>query len=169
MTAYIPTRRGRPSIPAAPSANGVAQAVSTSTPSIVERAAAILARHTPPVGSNDSVPAIVEAVRSNLPWRQSAAVAAGRGTSLVIKVENDEDYPVDLTFNVSDFISDQGNRIPGSMVTVTPRTQTVSPKTRAKIDIAIAVPSQTPSGCYSGLVQADGVPDVKAVLSVEVL
>jgi hypothetical protein len=54
-------------------------------------------------------------------------------------------------------------------VTVSPRRATVPPQGEASFSIKIAVPQQTPSGTYSGLIQAMGSKYVKAVLSVEVL
>lgn len=169
MTAYLPTRKGILS-PAPPVRSQGEPTLAPASPvSIVERAAAILSREAPLTRPSLSPSSIIEAVRSSLPWRHSSAAAPGTRAVIPISVENQEDQPVQLTFHVSDFLADQGTRIPGSAVSFNPPTQTVPPHGRARVDVDIAVPLRTPSGCYSGLVQSDGLPDVKAVLSVEVV
>jgi hypothetical protein len=169
MTAYLPTRKG--TLSSAPPARSQREPTPAlvSPASIVERAASILARETAVTRLSLSPSSIIEAVQSSLPWRRSAAAAPGTRTTVSISLENLDDQPVQLTFHVSDFIADQGNRIPGSAVSFNPPTQTIPPHGRAKVDIDIAVPLRTPPGCYSGLVQGDGLSDVKAVLSVEVI
>ena len=169
MTAYLPTRKGALSSTPSVGSQGEPTPAPASPASIVERAAAILSRATAGTRPSLSPSSIIEAVEASLPWRRSAAVAPGMRTALSISLENQDDQPVRLTFHVSDFINDQGNKIPGSVVTFNPPTQTIPSQGRAKVDIDIAVPLRTPSGCYSGLVQGEGLPGVKAVLSVEVL
>jgi hypothetical protein len=169
MTAYVPTRKGPLTSTPSVRSQGEATPAPASPASIVERAASILSRETAVTRPSLSPSSIIEAVQSSLPWRRSAAAAPGTRTTISISLENQDDQPVQLTFHVSDFIADQGNRIPGSVVSFNPPTQTIPPQGRAKVDIDIAVPLRTPSGFYSGLVQGDGLSDVKAVLSVEVL
>ncbi len=168
MTAYLPTRRG-PVPPLSLRSQSEPPPGPARQASIVERATAILSRATAVTRPGLSPSSIVEAARSSLPWRHSAAVSAGARTALSISIENQDEQPVELTFHISDLTDDRGHTMLGSVVTFNPPTQTVPPYARARIDIEIAVPLRTPSGSYSGLVQGVGLPDVKAVLSVEVV
>jgi hypothetical protein len=100
--------------------------------------------------------------------RSSAPVQAGHATRVGFQVANEEDTPSEVTLYCTDFISDAGHEIPAVRVTALPRRATVPAKGAADFEIEVAVPQQTPPGCYSGLIQAMGNRYVKAVLMVEV-
>lgn len=98
-----------------------------------------------------------------------APVTPGHDGSATLRVANDESAPSEVTLYCSNFVADSGYDIPSVRVTITPRKVTIAPKGETAFEIKIAVPQQTPSGIYSGLIQATGATYVKAVLSVEVM
>jgi hypothetical protein len=97
-----------------------------------------------------------------------APVDAGGTASVKMTVANDEDAPADVTLYCTNFVADSGYELPSSRVTVSPRRTNIPARGRAEFEITIAVPSQTPAGLYSGLIQATGCKYVKAVLSAQV-
>lgn len=101
--------------------------------------------------------------------RCSAPVPPGKDGFATLRVANDESAPSEVTLYCSNFVGDSGCDIPSVRVSITPRKVTVAPKGETAFEIKIAVPQQTPSGIYSGLIQAMGATYVKAVLSVEVM
>jgi hypothetical protein len=100
--------------------------------------------------------------------RSPAPVPAGQAARVEFGVANEEDTPSEVTLYCTDFISDSGHEIPALRVTVRPRRATIPARGAAEFEIEVAVPQQTPPGCYSGLIQAMGNRYVKAVLMVEV-
>jgi hypothetical protein len=100
--------------------------------------------------------------------RCAAPVTPGHDGSATLRVANDEGSPSEVTLYCSNFVADSGYDIPSLRVTISPRKVTIAPKGEAAFEIKIAIPQQTPSGIYSGLIQATGATYVKAVLSVEV-
>jgi len=100
--------------------------------------------------------------------RSPAPVQAGQAARVGFRVANEEAAPCEVTLYCTDFISDGGHEIPALRVTVLPRRATIRAKADADFEIEVAVPQQTPPGCYSGLIQAMGNRYVKAVLMVEV-
>jgi hypothetical protein len=98
-----------------------------------------------------------------------APVTPGHNGCATLRVANDESAPSNVTLYCSNFVADSGYDIPSLRVTITPRNVTIAPKGETAFEIKIAVPQQTPSGIYSGLIQATGATYVKAILSVEVM
>src|SRR5450631_853502 len=97
-----------------------------------------------------------------------APVDAGGVAVARMSVANDEDAPADVSLYCTNFVADSGYELPSTRVTVSPRRTTIPARGHAEFEITIAVPSQTPAGFYSGLVQATGCKYVKAVLSTQV-
>jgi hypothetical protein len=155
---------------------------------LVERAAAILDRETrpdrgaPAVGESrisqliaqyageDGARNLSEAAALVVAWRRAAAPSAA-GTSAVIplRVENGEDRPVCISFCASDLLSDNGRSIPSFAVSFEPKEMNVGPGQQGVLTVKVDVPQQSIPGGYSGLVQAAGMPGVKAVITVEVI
>jgi hypothetical protein len=101
--------------------------------------------------------------------RCAAPVQAGHEARFGFRVTNEEDTPSEVTLYCTDFISDSGHEIPALRIAVLPRRASLPAKGDTEFQIKIAVPQQTPAGCYSGLIQAMGNRYVKAVLMVEVI
>jgi hypothetical protein len=97
-----------------------------------------------------------------------APVDAGGTAVARMHVANDEDAPADVGLYCTNFVADSGYELPSTRVTVSPRRTTIPARGHAEFEISIAVPSQTPAGFYSALVQATGCKYVKAVLSTQV-
>jgi hypothetical protein len=111
-----------------------------------------------PASSEDHVPLL----------RCEAAVDAGGTACVRMTVANDEDAPAEVSLYCTNFVADSGYELPSTRVTVSPRRATIPARGQAPFEITIAVPSQTPPGIYSGLIQAMGCKYVKAVLSAQV-
>lgn len=98
-----------------------------------------------------------------------APTAPGEVARASLDVTNEESSASDVTLHSSGFIGDSGYEIPALRASFSPRAVSVAPGARARFEIKIAVPAQTPAGNYSGLIQALGTKYVKAVLSIKVL
>jgi hypothetical protein len=107
---------------------------------------------------------------NKVPLVQCAAPAQAGSVALIsLTVANEESTPSDVTLYCTNFVADTGYEISSMRVTASPRVVTIAPNGQASFEVKISVPQQTPSGTYSGLVQAIGSKYVKAVLSVQVL
>jgi hypothetical protein len=141
-------------------------------PSIVDRAAAILARVTARRSTggadqlrNESLPP----VPFGLPWRRTAApVPAGGSTTVQLRIENLESVPVSVSLYAGELLSDGRGSIPSSAISFDPATVSIGAGQRAVVTAGVAVPPASAPGAYSGLVQAAGLPGAKAVITVEV-
>jgi hypothetical protein len=110
-----------------------------------------------------------ESIGDRVPLVQCVApVAPGDYGRATLRLANDEATPFDVTLYCTNFVADSGYDIASLRVTVLPQRLTIPPKGESTFEIKIAVPQQTPTGIYSGLIQATGTRYVKAVLSVEV-
>jgi hypothetical protein len=98
----------------------------------------------------------------------AAPVQAGSSARATFRVANDENTQSDVALYCTNFVADSGYEIPSLRVNVTPRRATIPAKGEVPFEITIAVSQQTPTGIYSGLIQAMGSKYVKAVLSVQV-
>jgi hypothetical protein len=107
---------------------------------------------------------------NKVPLLQCASpVQAGAAARVTLTVANEEPTPSEVSLYCTNFVTDSGNEIPSLRVSSSPRLATIPAHGRAEFEIRIAVPQQTPTGTYSGLIQAMGSKYVKAVLSVQVL
>jgi hypothetical protein len=96
-------------------------------------------------------------------------VHAGEEARTTLAVENNSDEPtVEFAFACSDLVSSSGHRIPADAVAFSPKLVTVRAEDTARITVTVAVPAGTSPGYYSGLVQAGGLEQVRAVLSLQV-
>jgi hypothetical protein len=96
-------------------------------------------------------------------------VAPGTTANLSMAVENNGELPTGpLELVSSDLVSGFGQRIPAPSLRFTPASLTLDPRSVQQVDLALHVPADSPPGSYSGLVQAGGLEQVKAVLVVEV-
>ena len=97
-----------------------------------------------------------------------APVAAGESARATFRIANDGTETSDVSLFCTNFVADTGGDVPSHRVTVSPRRAAIPPKGEATFEISVAVPSQTPRGAYSGLLQATGAQYAKAILTVEV-
>ena len=96
-------------------------------------------------------------------------VSPGADARTTLAVENNSDKPTaEFTFACSDLVSAGGRRIPAEAVSFSPELVAVAADDTAKVVVTVAVPASTKPGYYSGLVQAGGLEQVRAVLSLQV-
>lgn len=104
-----------------------------------------------------------------LPWRRpSAPTPAGGSTSIALRVENLESHPVKVSFYSSDLLSDAGRSIPSFAVSFEPPILDIGAGQQAIVTAKVGVPPQSIPGAYSGLIQAAGLPDAKAVITIDI-
>jgi hypothetical protein len=104
-----------------------------------------------------------------IPWyRPAVRAAAGTETAVELPLENLEDDAVEVRFYSSELSSDGGTSIPSVAVSFDPTTVVLGPRQQAVVTVTVEVPRQAVPGAYSGLVQAEGLARVKAVITVEV-
>jgi hypothetical protein len=166
-------------------------------PSLVERAAAILARE-PAVSENASddgwqgcaspAPAAMLAARASVlpcapnqvalattaPLRDVALLDPGHpvpaGTTAVVPLTlaNDDSAAVTLGFVATDLLSGSGGSLPARQVTFVPAQIALAAGAQETIQIRIAVPAGAPSGSLTGLIQTTGDDCVRAVIELQV-
>jgi len=104
-----------------------------------------------------------------IPWYRPAVHAtAGRATALELPLENLEEDAVEVRFYSSELSSDRGTSIPSVAISFDPATLVLGPRQQAVVTVTVEVPRKALPGAYSGLVQAEGLGRVKAVITVEV-
>lgn len=101
-----------------------------------------------------------------------APVSSGRaGTTveLSMTLENDGDAPTDeFAFHATDLVNLAGERISAEMISCIPKAFVIAPHSRIDLSINLAVPENTTSGVYTGLLQATNVSRLRAMLLVPI-
>jgi hypothetical protein len=101
-----------------------------------------------------------------------APVSSGRaGTTveLSMSLENDGDVPTEeFAFHATDLVNFAGKRISAEMISSIPKAFVIAPHSRIDLSINIAVPENTASGVYTGLLQATNVGRLRAMLLVPI-
>lgn len=97
-------------------------------------------------------------------------VRTGEIATTALVVENNRSTPTDpLAFACSDLVTARGTRIPASAVSFAPSLVVVEPESSLRVTVTVTVPSDADVGLYSGLLQADGLEHIRAVLSLDVV
>jgi hypothetical protein len=96
-------------------------------------------------------------------------VRPGAAARVSLTLENGEAAPDECTLYVTDLIGPAGGRIHASHVRVSPNLVTIPGRGAASVQIEIRVPSRTPAGRYTGLVQTDDGELLRALLHLTVL
>jgi hypothetical protein len=99
----------------------------------------------------------------------AALVEPGTEAVATLRVANEEALAADISLYTTNFVADSGYEIPSIAVRISPRKVNVAAGGEEAFEIRIAVPSQTPKGMYSGLVQATNSRYVKAVIVFDVM
>jgi hypothetical protein len=68
----------------------------------------------------------------------------------------------------TDLVNAAGNRVAHGCVTFDPESVVIKPKDNSKVDITVSVPADCASGCYSGLIQAQNLESLRAILVINV-
>lgn len=96
-------------------------------------------------------------------------VEPGGTATVAMSVENDGDDPTgNFGFVFSPLVSPTGARIDATQITSTPKRLNLAARAGKRIEVRVDVPESTPSGTYSGLLQASRLDQVRAVLVVTV-
>lgn len=95
-------------------------------------------------------------------------VIPGHVGRVLMMLENDDVGEADLTLYATDLVGGLGHRIPAAQVEVTPSSVTIPPGGSADVRIEIRVPSETPRGHYGGLLRANDVDMLQAVIQLSV-
>lgn len=98
----------------------------------------------------------------------AAVVEPGTEAMAIFRIANEEAGTAEIALYTTNFVADTGYEIPSIAARVSPRKATVAPGGEQSFEVRIAVPSQTPAGMYSGLVQATNSRYVKAVIAFDV-
>jgi len=96
-------------------------------------------------------------------------IAPGTPADVVMLVDNDGPTPTGpFRFVCSDLIDAQGHRIRPSAVKFNPATLSLEPNSRTRMRVTVTPPPDTPPGSYSGMLQATGLKQLKAVIAFDV-
>ena len=93
----------------------------------------------------------------------------GETVTLEMALENAGESPVEaVSFIASDLVTSSGLRIASNDVSFTPSRIDIEPQSKARVRIAVNVPSDAQPGMYSGMLVASKLEQVRAVLCVRV-
>jgi hypothetical protein len=95
-------------------------------------------------------------------------VPAGGVAQVPFRLSNDDGEPDECTVCATDLVGASGYRIPASHVRVSPQPARLPGGGSADVQIEIRVPSGTPAGHYTGLVQTDDGEAVPALIRIRV-
>jgi hypothetical protein len=109
-------------------------------------------------GNNESV----------LLLRSAQPVTAGEVAHVSLTLKNDAPETDQCTLCATDLIGAGGRRIPGSHVRLLPSPISIPAEGSTDVQIEIRVPSGTPAGCYTGLLQTDDGESLRALVHVTV-
>ncbi len=99
----------------------------------------------------------------------SGPTQAGQAVELALCLENGADEPTaEFTLLSTDLISASGERISARQVEFAPPTMAMEPGETREIVVTVNVPKGKPAGTYSGLLQATGVEQLRAVINIQV-
>jgi hypothetical protein len=99
----------------------------------------------------------------------SRPVKAGESVELTMVLENGNEEPTDeSSFHSTDLVNANSDRILAEQVVFRPSSVVVGPNTTEEITVSVNVAEETPAGIYSGLIQATGLDQLRAVLMVQV-
>jgi hypothetical protein len=119
-------------------------------------------------GSLPTTPAVPGSTPDVVPIVGGVAVKAGDVALVFLPLSNDGKTPVSVILNCTDLISNGGAVISAATVRFSPRTMSLAPAGAGSVTLDVSVPSQSPPGTYSGLVQAIGLNRPSAVVVVRV-
>jgi hypothetical protein len=119
-------------------------------------------------GALPATPAMPGSPADVVPIVGGVAVKAGSAASISLPLSNDGQTPVSVILNSTDLISNGGSVISAATVRFSPRTMNLAPAGAGSVTLELSVPSQSPPGTYSGLVQAIGLNRPSAVVVVRV-
>jgi hypothetical protein len=100
-----------------------------------------------------------------------ACVGAARpGTTATVSIPfvNDGADVAKVALYSSDFIADTGHQISSVQATFSPRAMSLSPRSRGCSTLQVSIPVQTAPGAYSALVQAVGLGQPCAVVTIRI-
>jgi hypothetical protein len=96
-------------------------------------------------------------------------VKAGTTVEIPMTLQNESDSPTEMfEFFSTDLVSGNGNRIAAGNITFSPATLTIAPHETAKVLITVKLPKNCKPGDYSGLIQANKLNQLHAVLALTV-
>lgn len=98
----------------------------------------------------------------------SQAVGAGGVARVSVRLANDDTEKDECVLTSTDLIGLSGNRIPCSHVRISPVRAIIPAQGATDIAIEVRIPSGTPAGNYTGLVQADDGEPLRALVIVSV-
>jgi len=96
-------------------------------------------------------------------------VKGGQSAEVPLTLANDSDAATpEFSFFATDFVSASGERIPAASATFNPPSLVIAPHAAEKVTVTVRVPEGTPAGVYSGLLQANKLGQLRAVLILKV-
>ena len=100
--------------------------------------------------------------------RSAHSVAPGQAAEILTRLWNDGPRPRQIDFRCSDLVTASGNRVPAGCVRLRPVPIYIPPGTAAELSIHLEVPADTRPGVYRGLLQARGMQDLRAQVTLAV-
>jgi hypothetical protein len=100
----------------------------------------------------------------------SEEIAAGKSAKIFMSLENSGTSKTEeFRLYCTDLVNAAGKRIAYRAINFSPSVVTIAPLESSKVEIEIKVPKSAPPGKYSGLIQAQNMDALRAILLVNVI
>jgi len=100
--------------------------------------------------------------------RARQPVQAGDVAQMSLRLMNDDSAKDECALFATDLIGFSGRRIPASHVRVSPNPTSIPAEGSTDVQVEVRVPSGTPAGCYTGLLQTEDGDSLRALVQVRV-
>lgn len=122
----------------------------------------------PPSPATSASPDAEDLVIEPAPVLSTGPVAPGGTAETTISLINEDEQPAQVVFFSTALIGEGGACIPSECVSFRPSALTIEAGHAGKVSVSVAVPVQTRSGIYSGLIRASTLEHLHTVLVVQV-
>lgn len=101
--------------------------------------------------------------------RNEKAVAPGEETAIAMLLQNDSrENLMKVELNETDLVSPSGKRILTRNIRMRPKVLKLNPGDKKEVKVIVKVPKNTKPGQYSGLLQDKQIPNLQAMLTLDV-
>ncbi len=101
--------------------------------------------------------------------RNENSIEAGKTVSLAMQLQNEsKDKSMEVSLQENDLMGNTGERILARNLKMEPATIVLKPGEKKAVKINVKVPKATKAGSYSGIVMDKKIPNLQAMLTVDV-
>ena len=142
--------------------------VQRSSPSIAKESVPAPIPHTSPSVEHDAGDAADRLIEPAPVLFAAKPVAPGGTAAVVISLENEDVFAVEVAFFCTGLIDRDGALIPAERVSFQPQELTLGAGKEGTVEVHVAIPGDARDGVYTGLIRASKLDYLHAVLVVQV-